>query len=293
MSSVIGDDGGLPDMKALYKTNPLIPDPSKLEVKVIPAEDIAGWFMPFEIVFGMVYWESLGLYLLLAFVGTVLFGWIIPMQQRYALLARTEFLKEKTQLGHLLWTEQAEFIRFEPILEPAMKEDAEGKLIVDEEGEPILDELDLQDWATTLDLDDRIIEHDDGVVSSVITLDANYVASLFNSMYHKRLGTQGQFSTDKVGWTLKNLKTLGLLILKDGRRGLPILGRGIKKALRGTGHALKGLGGVTKRGLGGFGGWVKQHRVRFLGSFILGTLLIMFSKWILLGLRFLLTLIGW
>lgn len=260
----VSDADGLPDMQALHKTNDLIPDPRKLKEKEIPAEDIAGWFLPFEITFGMVYWQTMGMFLLLAFVGTILFGWIIPMQQRYALLAKAEFMKERTQLGHLTWEEQCQIIRFEPILEPAFKMDEDGKPIKDLDDDLIPDELDLEDWITELDLEGRIIEHEDGMLSTIHTLNNRYIASVFQRWFEAKVQGQGNFETDKKGWILKTLKYY-----------LPLLARGARK------------------GAQDFGGWLNLHKARFGAAITLGFVIIMFGNWIWIGLSWLLNILGW
>jgi hypothetical protein len=269
-------------MQALHKTNDLIPDPKKLKTTVIPAEDIAGWFLPFEIVFGMVYWERIGMYVLLMFVATILFGWIIPMQQRYALLAKAEFMIEKTQLAHLVWTEQCELLKMEPILEPAYKVDEKGKVMMDDDKEPIADELDLDDWVTELDMEGRIIEHDDGMLASIHTLDNKYIASLFQRIFNKRQETTGQFEYDKVGWTTKLLKILGLHALT-----------GFKWFFTKSKQYAPVVFAGTKRGGREFGGWLAQHKLRFAGAIVLGTVLILFGNWIYWGMQWLFSFLGW
>jgi hypothetical protein len=281
------DDDSLPDMRALHKTNDLIPDPSKLEVTQIPAEDIAGWFVPFEVVFGIVYWDTWGLYLVLAFVATMLFGWIIPMQQRYAMLAKSEFMKEKTMLAHLTWDEQCEVIQFEPILEPAYKYDEEGKVILDADDEPVPDELDIEDWVTMLDLEAKIIDHEDGMLSAVHTLDSRYIANLFQQMYEARTKEvmEPSFSYDKMRWFTH---TIG--------RGLRAIGRGLKWS---GGKARGGAGAIRTNapspggGLKRLGGWFSTYKLRFGAAIVIGFMVILFSNWIWWGLRLLLQLFGW
>lgn len=285
-------DEELPDMKALHKTNDLIPDPAKLGVRVIPAEDIAGWFLPFEIVFGMVYWDTMGIYLLLAFVGTLLFGWIIPMQQRYRMLAKAEFMKEKTQLGHLLWDEQCEILNFEPILEPAFKEDAEGKIMLDEDEDAIPDDLDLEDWVTTIELEGKIIDHEDGVLTTVHTLDTRYIANLFQKMYERRLQQSGEFSTDKQGWAIKNLKVLGVHALIALKWAGVQLKQGASKLKQG-GPILKQCGPILRRGAGSFREWFGAHKRRFAASVALGVVLMLFGNWIWWILSMILRILGW
>jgi hypothetical protein len=282
------DDDALPDMKALHKTNDLIPDPSKLQVTTIPAEDIASWFVPFEIVFMLVYWEVWGLWLVVAFVGTLMFGWLIPMQQRYAMLAKSEFMKEKTMLGHLTWDEQCELIQFEPILEPAFKHDEEGEIMLDADGDPVPDELDLEDWVTMLDLEAKIIDHDDGMLSTIHTLDSRYIANLFQKMYDARLVQEKldpEFRYEKTRWLTHNISN-----------GLRVAVRGLKW----TGGKIRGGGGVVRTstpsprgGLQRFGGWLSTYRFKFGAAIILGFMVILFSNWIWWGLRSILHFFGW
>lgn len=280
------DDEGLPDMQALHKTNDLIPDPAKLRTRVIPAEDIAGWFLPFEMVFGMVYWQTIGIWVLLAFIATILFGWIIPMQQRYALLAKAEFMKEKTQLGHLVWEEQCEILRFEPILEPAFKKDEEGKLMLDDNEDTIVDELDLDDWVSTIDMEERIIEHDDGMLSEVHTLDSSYLANLFQTMYAKRMGEHGSYETDKIGWFFKGLGSTGGKFVE----GMKWTGKNVMSGIR---RYAPSVGRGAKSGAGGFRAWFGFHKARIAAAITLGIVLILFGNWIWFGMRWFLTLLGW
>lgn len=289
-------DEELPDMAALHQTNDLIPDPSKLKTTVIPAEDIAGWFLPFEIVFGIVYYEQLGIYLLLALLVTVIFGWIVPMQQRYAMLAKSEFMKEKTMLGHLTWDEQCELIQFEPILEPAYKIDEEGRPILDSDHDPLPDELDLEDWISQLDLEGRIIDHDDGLLSQIHTLDNRYIANLFQQMYEMRNQQEEQdptFSHDKKRWLAHSLSNAASKLASGLSRGLRWSGGKAKGAGGTMRNRAPSAGRATKSGSRRISGWFSANKMTFAGAVILGFMLILFSNWIWWGLEIVLQIFGW
>jgi hypothetical protein len=204
------------------------------------------------------------------------------MQQRFAILARTEHMKETTQLGHLNWEEQCEIIKFEPTLEPAFKQSEDGKPIRDEEGDLLPDEFDDHDWITELDVDNRIIEHEDGMILETHRLDSRYVASVFNRMYKKHNPDEVSFTDDKLGWTLKAMIGFGRVFGAKGVNGAKAAHRRMKTFGRG------GMMGVR-----GFGSWVSEHKTRILGSVAIGVLIIMFSQYIKFGLDWLFTILLW
>ena len=289
MSTIIEDDGGMPDMKALHRLNPLIPDPTRLEKRVIPLEDIAGWLLPFELVFGIVYWDTMGLQILTAFVFTILVGYVIPTQARLSKLAKTEFLKERTQLRQLEWEEQCEIIQFEKILEPSYRLNEDRKdVILDEEGDPVADELDIDEWVTGMDMEGKLFEDDDGMMMPIHTLDSRYVANLFRRMEHirKNEATDGSFSHDKIGWISRLTKTGATFTANAVKKYAPMIGGSMK---RGAVRASSGARGGAK----GFGNWLGRYKRRFAAAFIIGFLTILFSNWILYYLKIMLAWIGW
>jgi hypothetical protein len=145
-------------------------------------------------------------------------------------------------------------------------------------------------------MEGRIIDHEDGMVTSVHTLTPKYVAHLFNTMYERRTGESGNIATDKLSMVYHGLKFVGEKMVAAAPHVKNALKRfygGVKArtptAKEKASHAK--LNAKTKAK--GTSRWAGTFKNRFLFAIIGGFLLILFSNYILYALRYLFSFLGW